>query len=347
MHILVTGGAGYIGSRLVPILIERGHQVTVVDTLLFGNYLTTVPCRLIQADIVDFNPTWLDGVDAVIHLAAVSNDPMAAFRPSLNFITNTAGTALLVFLCKAAGVERFIHASTCSIYGYSMLHDMDEDSAVEPSFPYGVSKLLAEMAVLQAQDDTFRPICLRKGTLFGWAPRMRFDLVVNTMTKYGLEGKIAVHSPDLWRPLVHIEDVCRAYVLAVEKPDVTGVFNVVQGNYTILDIAEEVASTLRAHGHPAEIEVHDQVDVRNYRASFGKARDVLGFRARRSIAFGVEEILSKVDPGDYDNPLWINHVVHRRVVEQDEAEYALWRGFIEQYGELAHLGSTQWPQEGP
>jgi len=353
MRVLVTGGGGYVGSRLVPYLLDRGCDVTVVDLFYFGNHLPQDGCRIIKADIMEFNPDWLNGVDAVVHLAAISNDPMAAFRPGANFAVNTAGTALLAFLCKQKGVRRFVFASTCSVYGYSAERDMDEEAEVSPSFPYGISKVLAERALLMAEDESFRPIILRKGTIFGWSPRMRYDLVVNTMTKHAVtRGVITVHNPKLWRPLIHMNDVCRAYYQGLLAPlGVTGIFNVVQDNYTILQVAERVRYACERSGCPARLEVLDREDVRNYRASGYKATRILDIHNFGDVVKGVSGILAHTithELYDWDDPIYINDLVYRQRVERDEALYGQWREFMQRHEDsMDHLQSSDWPQEGP
>ena len=154
--------------------------------------------------------------DVIVFMAGLSNDPMANFSPKTNFIENSAVPTYLAFLSKEAGVSRFIYASSCSVYGFTNDKIMTEDSLPKPDYPYGISKLQAEYSIMQMEDNNFRPISLRKGTIGGWSDRMRFDLVVNTMTKCALsEGKIVVNNPELWRPLIDIRDVVQAYEKAI------------------------------------------------------------------------------------------------------------------------------------
>jgi nucleoside-diphosphate-sugar epimerase len=354
MNILVTGGAGYIGSVLVPRLVGEGHAVTVVDKLTFGNNLKSVTgFTLHERDILDLEPEWLDGVDAVIHLAGISNDPMANFRPRDNYIHNSALTGLLVYICKQKKIRRFIFGSTCSIYGFSSDTMVDEETPVSPSFPYGLSKQQAEFAILSAADDGFRPIIFRQATVFGWAPRMRFDLVVNTMTKYGVcHGKISVNNPSLWRPLVHVRDLADAYVRALDAPDETsGVFNIAAANHTILEIGREVQEALRAEDIRCELEVLNQEDPRSYRVSNRKAAEDLGFQPSVSIAEGVAEILKRT--GDARQPCWhnpwfINAEVYRKKILVEEKSYEMWKSFLVNLkSEFDHLKASEWPQEGP
>ncbi len=354
MKILVTGGAGYIGSVLVPLLVQEGHKVTVIDKLTFGNNLKDQSgFTLHERDVLDIEPDWLDGVDVVIHLAGISNDPMANFRPRDNFINNSALTGLLTYFCKQKGIKRLIFGSTCSIYGFSSDKMVDEQSLVAPSFPYGLSKQQAEFAISAAADDKFRPIIFRQATVFGWAPRMRFDLVVNTMTKYGVcHGKITVNNPHLWRPLVHVRDLANAYLQAIKAPDeVSGVFNVAAQNYTILEIGLEVQKSLAANNICCELEVLEQEDPRSYRVSSEKFTKTLGFQPQVSIAEGVEEIIRNI--GNAKQPQWhspwfINAEVYRKKILAEEKTYEMWKSFLVNLkNEFDHLQASEWPQEGP
>lgn len=354
MNILVTGGAGYIGSVLVPQLVADGHQVTVVDKLTFGNNLKDLSgFTLHDRDVLDIEPDWLDGVEAVIHLAGISNDPMANFRPRDNFIHNSALTGLLVYFCKKKKIKRFIFGSTCSIYGFSSEAMVDEQSLVAPSFPYGLSKQQSEFAITSAADENFRPIIFRQATVFGWAPRMRFDLVVNTMTKYGVcHGKITVNNPNLWRPLVHVRDLANAYRLAINAPEeVSGVFNVAAKNYTILEIGQEVQQALGAQQIPCSLEILNQEDPRSYRVNSDKAYETFGFQPKIGIAEGVEEIVRKIGDArqpQWNNPWFINAEVYRKKIIAEEKTYEMWKNFmVNLKNEFDHLKPSEWPQEGP
>ncbi len=354
MNILVTGGAGYIGSVLVPLLVNEGHKVTVIDKLTFGNNLKDLTgFTLHERDVLDIQPDWLDDIDAVIHLAGLSNDPMANFRPRDNYINNTALTGLLVYFCKQKGIRRFIFGGTCSIYGFSAEKIVDEQTPVSPLFPYGLSKVQAEFAINSAADKNFRPIIFRQATVYGWAPRMRFDLVVNTMTKFGVcDGKITVHNPRLWRPLIHIRDLANAYLLAVNAPEeVSGTFNIASKNYSILEIGQEVQKTLVRNNIPCDLEILNQEDMRSYRVSSDFACSTLGYNPKIEIAEGVEEILQKV--GDAKQPAWhnpwfINAEVYRRKILAEEKTFEMWKTFLVNFrSEFDHLNVKEWYQEGP
>ena len=180
MKILVAGGAGYIGSRLVPVLLEKGYDFSVLDLLWFGNHLPP-EVEIIEKDIFDIDISAVEGFDQVIFLAGLSNDPMADFAPSMNFIFNASAPAYLAFLAKKSGASRFIFAASCSVYGYTVNELYNEESPTTCSYPYGISKLQGEVGVLQQVDENFSVICIRQGTISGYSPRMRFDLLVNTM----------------------------------------------------------------------------------------------------------------------------------------------------------------------
>jgi nucleoside-diphosphate-sugar epimerase len=354
MKVLVTGGAGYIGSVVVPLLVARGHQVVVIDKLSFGNNIKHVldQIEFHEMDALEIDPKFLEGIDAVIHLAGLSNDPMANFRPRDNFIQNTALTSLLVYLCKKAGVKRFIFAGTCSVYGFSDKKIMDESSALAPTFPYGISKVQSEFAIMSARDSNFNPVILRQATVYGAAPRMRFDLVVNTMTKYGvLDHKITVNNPDLWRPLIHINDLARVYANILERPDASGIYNVATGNYTILDIAKTVQATLTEKGISAEIDVKNEDDARSYQVDCSRAIKELDLEKRHDIDGAVHEILGvfkdEKNP-EWKNPKYINAEVYRARILKDKDHYAQWKEYVKKIDPNTDaITWREWPQEGP
>jgi len=300
--VLVTGGAGYLGSVLVPQLMDRGYDVTVVDLLWFGNNLPK-GCQVVKKSVFDLSKDDVSGFDAVVHLSGVSNDPMAEYSPARNFIENGAASAYIAFMAKQCDVSRFVYASSCSIYGYTVGKSMTEDEPVSPQFPYAISKLSGEKSVLSLEDDNFRPIALRKGTLYGWSPRMRLDLVVNTMMKFALtEGVINVHNPALWRPLVSIQDAAQAYIRALEAdPDITGIFNVSYDNFTIGRVGDEVKSALKKRGYNVQLNLQNRPDLRNYKVDNSKAKRLLDFTARVDIPTAVDDILDHIgDPTDFD-----------------------------------------------
>jgi nucleoside-diphosphate-sugar epimerase len=296
MHVLITGGAGFVGSVLVATLCDRGDEVRVVDCGFFGLEHVDKRAEVISGSVLSFDPEWLDGVEAVVHLAGLSNDPMAAFSPSLNYMLNASGAAIVAHAAKEAGIRRFIFSSTCSVYGMDESGSLDEDHAVKPIFPYAISKLMAERMLSCLVDDRFRPIVLRKGTVVGWSPRMRFDLVTNAMVKSALvHNKIVVHNPNLWRPLIDVEDACEAYVCALAAPmDVAGVFNISSRNYMLAELGRIVADELGRHGVTASVETQNREDVRSYRVSTDKATEILKFRPRKSMSDTVTDIVTGI-----------------------------------------------------
>ncbi len=241
MRILVAGGAGYIGSRLVPSLLEHGYQVDVIDALWFGNYLPA-DVQVIRRDLFSCGCADFEGYEQVIFLAGISNDPMAEFDPAENFVQNGALPAYLAFTAKKARVRRFIYASSCSIYGYTEDQLYDEDGQVACGYPYGIAKLQGERAALQMADRDFSVIAVRQGTVCGWSPRMRFDLIVNTMYKTAMSsGIITVNNASIWRPILDIRDATSAFTRCVQASyGVSGAFNVASGNFTVGQVGDYV-----------------------------------------------------------------------------------------------------------
>src|SRR5215813_13591840 len=302
--ILVTGGAGYIGCVAVRQLLDKGEAVRVFAKLYFGDEgLADVAdsIELVQGDIRSFDPAVLDGCDAVLHLAGLSNDPTAEFNPKANEEINTAGTEIVAKACKAKGIRRFINASTCSIYDlgfYAPDFLRDEDSEVKPRAAYAVSNYEAERALLELADDRFCPVSLRQGTVYGWSPRMRYDLVVNTFVRDALaKGTLTVHcGGEMWRPLVDVTDLARVYVACIEAPEekIHGrIFNVVGKNYRILELAHWVREALRGE-RKVEIEVdYTSQKTRSYRVSGERIEQVLGVKPLVGVKESVENMVRK------------------------------------------------------
>jgi nucleoside-diphosphate-sugar epimerase len=278
-NILLAGGAGYIGTELCKRLMKLDYDITVIDNLWFGNNLDP-KIKLIQKDIFKVNAKDLEGFDTVIFLAGVSNDPMAEFSPSENFIQNAACPAYLSYESKRAGVKRFIYASSCSVYGYTVDELYDESSPTTCSYPYGISKLQGENGVMQLVDNHFSVISLRQGTVCGYSDRMRFDLVVNTMFKNAmLHNEITVNNPSIWRPIFHIQDACTAYIRAIQAPDnISGIFNVASDNYTLGQIGDIVSVEMsKLLNKEVKMHINDVKDFRNYKVSIQHAKLTLGF----------------------------------------------------------------------
>jgi len=305
MRVLVTGHLGYIGSVLVPMLLSREHDVHGIDSDLFARCTFAghvVEPLLIGADIRDFvrQPDAIErlrGFDAVIHLAGLSNDPLGDYRPSLTHEINTDASIRLARLAKAAGVPRFLFASSCSNYGSAGEEFVTEDAAFCPVTPYARSKVDVEYALRRLADERFSPTFLRAATAYGLSPRIRFDLVVNNLAAWAFTtGEVHLKSDGTpWRPIVHVEDIARAYVAVLEAPrDVVHLeaFNVGQTteNYQIRDIGEIVRSAVPGSivGFAAEA----GPDQRNYRVDCGHiARKLHGFKPQWTCRRGVEQLL--------------------------------------------------------
>jgi nucleoside-diphosphate-sugar epimerase len=309
LRILVAGGAGYIGSALVPKLLERGYEVTVLDLLWFGKQLPSeVP--VLEQDILSVQEADLRGFDQVLFLAGLSNDPMADYSPAKNFVSNAACPAYLAYLAKRAGVRRYIYASSCSVYGYTENELYDENAAAVSAYPYGISKLQGESAALQLQGPDFSVIALRKGTVSGYSPRMRLDLVVNTMFKTALtEGVIRVNNPSIWRPILAMQDAVAAYIRAVECADgISGIFNIASGNYTLGELGDFVRDGVREYlGLDARLQIEHQRDIRNYKVNIDRAQRTLSFKPRASVLDIVKDLADHRHAfADFDNPAYYN-----------------------------------------
>jgi nucleoside-diphosphate-sugar epimerase len=309
MRILIAGGAGYIGSVLVPKLLSLGHQVDVLDLFWFGNHLPK-ETGIVHKDIFNVEEQDVKGYDVVIFLAGLSNDPMAEFSPSQNFISNAAAPAYLAYVAKKAGVRKFIYAGSCSVYGYTTNELYDEDAPTISDYPYGISKLQGERAVMQLADYGFSAITLRQGTVCGYSPRMRFDLVVNTMFKTSLQQRqITVNNPAIWRPVLAINDAVHAYIQAINAdPDISGIFNVASGNYTVGEIAQNVKEEIKKKLNlDISITTKNIDDKRNYKVSCKRAENILGFNPKHNIKTIIDELHENMKKfEDFDNPNYYN-----------------------------------------
>jgi len=316
MRILVAGGAGYIGSVLIPKLLERGYQVDVVDLFWFGNHLPP-ETNIIHKDIFELNTEDLSGYDQVVFLAGLSNDPMAEFSPSKNFIYNAAAPAYLGYIAQKAKVKRYVYACSCSVYGYTVNELYDETRTAVSRYPYGISKLQGEQAVLSLASDEFSVISLRKGTISGYSPRMRLDLIVNTMFKCALQdGVIHVNNPSIWRPILSVQDAANAYIRAIEAHEkVSGIFNISSGNYTVGEVADLVKETVEEELQVRiRLNIQHAQDYRNYKVSIASAENTLSFHPRDGVRQIVRDLLqnkSKFD--DWDNPEYYNILTLKKI----------------------------------
>jgi nucleoside-diphosphate-sugar epimerase len=316
MRILIAGGAGYIGSALIPRLLERGYEIDVIDLLWFGNYLPA-EVKLLKKDIFDLKEEEMKENDQVMFLAGLSNDPMAEFSPAKNFIYNASSPSYLAYIAKKAGVKKFIYASSCSVYGYTVNELYDETSPAISNYPYGISKLQGEDGVLGMADKNFSVICFRKGTVSGYSPRMRLDLIVNTMFKTAVQsGEIIVNNPSIWRPILSMEDAISGYIRAVESSDgITGVFNLSSGNYTVGEVADLVKESVEGKmGKKVKLHIKNIKDFRNYKVTNEKAITTLSFKPKHDVTAILDNLIANVDKfKDFDNPNYYNIHVFKQL----------------------------------
>jgi nucleoside-diphosphate-sugar epimerase len=317
--ILVAGGAGYIGCVLVPKLVERGYRVRLLDRMYFGEQgLATVRDRIetVVADVRNIPGSALDGVDGVINLSGLSNDPTAEFDPEANWQMNAVATETLGQMCVKRGIERYVFASSCSLYDGLPPGMHDEDAPIEPRAAYATSKRYGEEALLKLAGEGLTPVLLRNGTVYGYSPRMRYDLVVNTFVKDALlTGKLLLHGGGwMWRPLVDVRDVSDAMIAAYEAPPdkVRGeIFNVLHSNYQIRELAMIVAGSVQlVTGRTIELEeVPAPTLTRDYECSNAKLSMTLGFIPRHSVLEAVTDLLERVggcSPAELTDPRCYN-----------------------------------------
>ncbi len=302
MKIAVTGHAGYLGPALVDQLLARGHDVTGVDAAFFAEcWIGERPAPAItelRIDARDLTAEVFDGFDAVIHYAALSNDPLGDFRPETTQRINGAGAVIAGRAAREAGVTRFVHSSTCSLYGAQGDEMIDESAEFLPVTPYGRSKVEAEHGLLALASDSFSPVFLRNATAYGYATRLRGDLVVNNLTGYAVTtGEVLMKSDGTpWRPLIHAEDIAQAMVLAVEAPRElvhAEAFNVGGNaeNYQVRDVARIVEEVV--DGSRIRLAESAGPDLRNYRVDCTKIVERLGFEQRWTVRAGVEQLAAE------------------------------------------------------
>lgn len=315
--IMILGGAGYIGTTLAPFLKECGYDITVVDIGWFGNNLPE-DIHYVNSDIFDLKIADLEEFHTVIFLAGLSNDPMAEFSPKDNFIYNTGLPAYIGYLAKEAGVKRVIFASSCSVYGYTHNRTFTEDDIAISNYPYGVSKLQGEKALLALADENFSVICFRQGTVCGYSPRMRLDLAMNTMFKNALSNKeIKLSNHKIWRPILGLTDLCNAYKLGVESDLEFGqVINLSSFNTTIGDLAKQVEEYMLEYCE-LEITITDShiEDYRNYKVSTEKAEQLLGFKATQDGLSIINDLYKNlVHFSDFNNEKFYNIEVFKKIM---------------------------------
>jgi nucleoside-diphosphate-sugar epimerase len=299
VKILVTGHKGYIGSCLVPLLLERDHKVSGLDSDIFEactftGVLEDIPEFI--CDVRDVTADMLEGVDAVIHLAGLSNDPLGDYDPALTEEINRDASIRIAELAKVVGVSRFLFASSCSNYGAAGDEILDESAAFNPVTPYGESKVAVERVVGPMADENFSPTFLRASTAYGVSPRIRFDLVLNNLTAWAYAtGEVYLKSDGSpWRPIVHVEDIARAYIAAVEAPREqvhAQAFNVgtTSENYQVRELAEIVAQVVP--GSRVKIAPNAAHDLRCYRVDCNRMARVLhGFKPQWTARRGAEQL---------------------------------------------------------
>jgi nucleoside-diphosphate-sugar epimerase len=299
MKILVTGTEGYIGSLLAPLLMQRGHEVLGVDT---GFYMagwlyngTKLSAKTFNKDIRHITPEDLQGVEAVVHMAELSNDPAGQLSPTITYDINHKGSVAIATLAKAAGVRRFVYMSSCSVYGVATSEDITEESPVNPQTAYAECKTLVEQDVSTMADDSFSPTFMRNATAFGASPRMRFDIVLNNLAGLAWTIKEIKMTSDgtPWRPLVHVLDICKAIACTLEaERDIVHnqIFNVGDNahNYQVKEIAQIVAEVFKG----CQLSFGDSgADNRSYRVSFEKINNTLpGFKCDWSAHNGAQQL---------------------------------------------------------
>jgi nucleoside-diphosphate-sugar epimerase len=309
--ILIVGGGGYIGCKMTPFFLEKGFKVTVLDRFYFGNpYSKNINANLsvLKDDIRTFDRNILKGIDVVINLAAISNDPASELDPKLTQEVNYFGAVRLAKLAKEMGVSKYILASSCSVYGHGD-SILKEDSIVAPISEYAKSKINAEKEIIEIADKVFSVTVLRLATLYGLSPnRMRFDLIINIMTLHAWQNNkiFIMGGGKQWRPLIHLDDCINAFFLVVNEKDpakINGqVFNVGSSseNYQVFNVAnsfKEYFPTLVIEETP------DDPDKRSYEVSFDKIKKVLGYQTQRTVRDGIIEIKEALQSGLIKNSL--------------------------------------------
>jgi nucleoside-diphosphate-sugar epimerase len=293
MKILVTGGCGYKGHVLVPKLLAKGHQVIAFDVQWFGNYLAPHPnLTVIKGDVRHIETIPLDGVDCIIHLSSIANDPCGDLNPQLTWEVSALATMQLADQAKRRGIKRFIYASSGSVYGIKDELQVTEELELKPISEYNKTKMVGERVLLSYSDDMVVQI-VRPATVCGVSPRMRLDVSVNMLTMQALsKGKITVFGGAQTRPNIHIDDITDLYLHLIDHPEVTGVYNAGFENISILDIAKIVTKHV-----PVEIVVTESNDPRSYRVNSDKLL-ATGFKPKKSVEDAVTEIIAKYRAGD-------------------------------------------------
>jgi nucleoside-diphosphate-sugar epimerase len=311
MKILVTGACGYKGTVLVPKLLAAGHDVVAFDIMWFGNYLKPHPrLKTVKGDVRNLgDDSILDGVEAIIHLSSVANDPCGDLNPKLTWEISALATMQLADLAARKGIKRFIYASSGSVYGVKEEPHVTEDLELNPISEYNKTKMVSERVLLSYRDDLVVQI-IRPATVCGYSPRMRLDLSVNMLTMQALTNRrITVFGGKQTRPNIHIEDITDAYIFLLNNPQHTGVYNAGFENISILEIAERVARQVET-----EIVVTESNDPRSYRVNSDKLL-ATGFRPKKTVDDAISEIIYKYKSGElrdedrFHNLKWMQNEV--------------------------------------
>jgi len=306
--VLVIGGAGYIGSALLPKLLARGHRVRLFDRMFYGidpirEVMDHPDLEIMQADFrrIDKLVEGMRGVDAVIHLGAIVGDPACALDRDLTIEVNLIGTRTIAEVAKGYGIRRFIFASTCSVYGANVGEELlTEESPLNPVSLYAATKLASERVLIKLAAETFSPTCLRFSTIYGISGRTRFDLVVNLLTaKAVIDGEVTIQGGDQWRPFLHVDDAAHALLQTLESPLSQihrQVFNVgsEEQNHTIQHIGEMIHELVPS-AKLTNLEANG--DQRNYRADFKKISEQLGFDPHWTIKQGIQQVVDSIQSG--------------------------------------------------
>jgi len=293
MKILVTGGCGYKGHVLIPKLLARGYEVIAFDLQWFGNYLQPHKnLSAVKGDVRNIDSIPLDGVDCIIHLSSIANDPCGDLNPQLTWEVSALATMQLADKAKRMGIKRFIYASSGSVYGIKDEPQVTEDLELKPISEYNKTKMVAERVLLSYGNDMSVQI-IRPATVCGYSPRMRLDVSVNMLTMQALsKGKITVFGGMQTRPNVHIDDITDIYLHLIDHPEVTGIYNAGFENISILDIAKLVTKHV-----PVEIVVTESNDPRSYRVNSDKLL-ATGFKPKKGVEDAVKEIIEKYRSGE-------------------------------------------------
>jgi nucleoside-diphosphate-sugar epimerase len=324
MRVLVTGHHGYIGAVLVRMLAAAGHQVVGLDSDLFAQNRfvgKVVETTSIHQDLRDVEWDVFKGMDAVLHLAALSNDPLGDLNPELTYQINHQASMRLAHMAKQAGVRRFLFSSSCSMYGAAGQEMLGEGAPFNPVTPYAESKVLVEKQLTSLADQNFSPVFLRNTTAYGVSPFMRFDIVLNNLVAWAhTTGRVQIQSDGTpWRPLIHVEDICRAFLAALEAPREAihnQAFNVglTEENYQVRDLAQIVRETVP--GCTVEYSANGGPDPRSYRVNFSKIKNILpGFQPQWNVRRGAQELYdacreAKLTLEDFEGPRFkrITHI---------------------------------------